>query len=60
MYICPTCNKRFKEEEKLTKHFLICWKEKNPYHISKEAPKSENIEIRIINSDMENFFNSLK
>ena len=36
MYFCPTCNKKFPTEEKVVKHFLVCWKEKNPYHQSKE------------------------
>ncbi len=59
MYICPICKKEFKEEEKLVKHLSICWKEKNPYHKSKEAPRSENVVTRTINNDMENFFNSI-
>ena len=60
MYICPICNRKFKEEEKLVKHFLTCWKEKNPFHTSKEAPRSEDVEIRTINEDVMDFFNSLK
>ena len=56
MYICPTCNKKFNEEERLVKHFLTCWKEKNPYHQSKEAPYSESVETRTINDDVANFF----
>ena len=56
MYICPTCSKKFEKEEKLTKHFLSCWKENNPNHISKEAPRSEDIETREINEDMKAFF----
>ena len=53
MYICPICNRKFEKEEKLAKHFLPCWKENNPFHISKEAP-------RIVNDDIMNFFNSFK
>lgn len=56
MYICPTCQKEFPTEEQIVKHFSTCWKEKNPYHQAKEAPRSEN-EIREINSDVLNFFN---
>lgn len=59
MYICPVCKRKFEKEEKLTKHFLICWKEKNPFHMSKEAPRSEDIEKRVINDDIIDFFNSL-
>ena len=51
MYICPTCHRRFQEEQKLTKHFLSCWKEQHPFHQSKPAPKGK---------DIMNFFNSFK
>ena len=60
MYICPTCNRKFNEEERLVKHFLACWKEKNPYHQSKEAPYSESVETRTINDDVANFFRMLE
>lgn len=46
MYICPTCKKGFEKEENLTKHFLSCWKEQHPSHVSKSAPRSESIETR--------------
>lgn len=59
MYICPTCNKSFETEERIQKHFLKCWKEKNPYHQSKPAPRSEDVETVEINDDVVNFFNSL-
>ena len=60
MYICPTCNKGFKKEEIFTKHFLKCWKEEHPYHKSKPAPRSEDINTREDNEDILNFFNSFK
>ena len=60
MYICPTCNKQFNTEEIVAKHFLKCWKEKNPCHKSKPAPRSEDVNTREINSDVMNFFNSFK
>lgn len=60
MYICPTCNKEFIEKEKLTKHFLSCWKEQNPYYKSKPAPRSADIETREVSNDIANFFNSLE
>lgn len=60
MYICPTCNRKFEKEEIFQKHFLTCWKEQNPYHKSKPAPRGEDIETRKISNDIVNFFNSLK
>ena len=60
MYICPTCNKQFEAEEHLVKHFLKCWKDKNPNHQSKSAPRSEDITTRSMNDDVTNFFNSFK
>ena len=57
MYICPTCGKQFENDEVLTKHFLKCWKEKNPTHKSKPAPRSEDINTRTISDDIMNFFN---
>lgn len=60
MYICPTCKKGFEKEENLTKHFLSCWKEQHPFHVSKSASRSENIETRQVNEDIMNFFNSFK
>ena len=60
MYICPTCSKEFEKEEDLVKHFLKCWKDKNPNHQSKPAPRSEDINTREINEDVMNFFNSFQ
>ena len=60
MYICPTCNHSFEEEEILTKHFLKCWKDKNPNHRSKAAPRSEDINTKEITSEISDFFNSFK
>lgn len=60
MYICPTCKKGFEKEENLTKHFLSCWKEQHPFHVSKSAPRSESIETRQVNEDIMDFFNSFK
>lgn len=59
MFICPTCNKEFKTEELIQKHFLACWKEQHPYHKSKDAPHSENIETREISNDIMNFFETI-
>lgn len=55
MYICPTCKRKFEKEESLSKHFLPCWKEQHPSHVSKSAPRSENIETRQVNEDIMNF-----
>ena len=60
MYICPTCNKEFNTEGSVQKHFLACWKEVHPFHQSKSAPHSEDIETREDNEDILNFFNSLR
>jgi uncharacterized Zn-finger protein len=60
MYICPTCGKQFENEDALVKHYLKCWKEKNPHIRSKSAPRSEDIETRESSSEIENFFNSFK
>ena len=60
MYICPTCKREFHTEEHLVKHFLICWKDKNPNHRSNPAPRSADINTRQISNDITNFFNSFK
>lgn len=60
MYICPTCNKQFTNEDILVKHFNKCWKEQNINHRPKDAPRSEDITTRTINDDVINFFNSFK
>jgi hypothetical protein len=58
MYICPVCNKEIEKEDDAVKHFLRCWKEKNPHHKSKSAPYSEDINTREVSDDVMNFFNS--
>lgn len=60
MFFCPTCQKEFIEEEKLVKHMSKCWREKNPSHKSKPAPRSEDIVSKQINDDIIAFFNSFK
>ena len=60
MYICPVCNQQFKEAQVLVKHYLSCWKKENPHLRSKPAPRSEDINTREVNEDIENFFNSFK
>ena len=60
MYICPTCGKQFENDEVLTKHFLKCWKEKNPNHKSKPAPRSADIDTREDSQEILDFFNSFK
>ena len=60
MYICPVCNQQFKEEQVFVKHYLSCWKKENPHLRSKPAPRSEDINTREVNEDIENFFNSFK
>lgn len=58
MYICPTCNKEFDSEDKIIKHYLSCWKELHPSHVSKDAPRSADVVTKQINDDVANFFNS--
>lgn len=60
MYICPTCGREFDMEKRISKHFLTCWKDRHPNHISKEAPRSENIVSKEVSDDIMNFFNSFK
>lgn len=60
MFVCPSCEKLFFEEEDLVKHFLSCWKKKYPVCKSKEAPHSKGIETRVVNEDISNFFDSLR
>ena len=56
MYICPTCNRQFKNAETIAKHSLGCWREHNPNYRSKEAPHSENIIQREIDDNVLAFF----
>lgn len=60
MYICPICNREFTTDIAVAKHSLACWREKNPNHKSKPAPRSEDVVNREINDNVMNFFNSLK
>ena len=60
MYICPVCSKQCDTEDILVKHYGRCWREKNPNHKSKPAPRSEDINTREDNQDILNFFNSFK
>ena len=60
MFVCPTCNKQFETEDTLVKHYLKCWKEEHPYHQSKSAPRSEDINTRKVSNDIMDFFNSFK
>ena len=60
MYICPTCKKEFLTEGDVVKHYLKCWKEKNPCHTSKPAPQSEDVNTKQISADVANFFNSFQ
>ena len=60
MYICPTCNKGFKNAEDVAKHSLQCWREHNPNHKPKPAPCKGNVTERQINEDIQNFFISFR
>lgn len=60
VYICPTCYKEFKSEEEVATHFLKCWKEQNPHHKSKPAPRGKDITTAEVSEDIASFFESLK
>lgn len=60
MFICPICQKQFETEDIIVKHFLKCWKEKNPYHMSKRIPQSPDIITREISNDVLDFFAALQ
>ena len=60
MYICPTCGREFQTENKIAKHFLSCWKEQNPFHQPKEAPRGDDITTRSVSNDILDFFNSFQ
>ena len=60
MFICSICGKQFEMEDALVKHMSKCWREKNPTHKSKPAPRSADINTREENQDILNFFNSFK
>lgn len=60
IYVCPTCGKEFNSKEEITTHLLKCWKEQNPHHKSKPAPRSEDITMIEVNEDVKKFFASLQ
>ena len=60
MFVCSTCGKQFDTKDALTNHFMKCWKEQHPYHKSKPAPRSEDINTREDNQEILNFFQSFK
>ena len=60
MYICPTCKQEFVTEDLAVKHYLKCWRDKNPCHKSKPAPRSEPIVIREVSTEITNFFNAFQ
>ena len=60
IYVCPTCGKELSNEEEIATHFLKCWKEQNPHHKSKPAPRSEDIVTTEVNEDIMKFFTTLQ
>ena len=60
MYICPICQRAFDKEEVASKHYLKCWKEKNPCHQAKSAPRSEDLNTREITNEVADFFSSFQ
>lgn len=60
MYICPVCAKEFEDEDVMVKHYLFCWKQAHPYHKSKPAPRSEDINTCEANDDVLDFFKEFR
>lgn len=60
MYVCPICNKEYPTEEAVAKCFLQCWKENNPIHKSKNAPRTEDRVERQCTQEIEDFFKGLE
>ena len=62
MYICPICKCEFEDEKenRMSRHFLKCWKENNPNHKTNSIEPSETIETREENKDITDFFASLQ
>lgn len=60
MYICPFCEQEFNKSEDVAKHSLSCWRKRHPHHKSQPAPRLEDINIREADTNVFNFFNSLK
>lgn len=58
MYICPICNRGYKNPDDVAKHSLQCWREHNPNHQSKPAPSKGNFTEREVSEDIKNFFAS--
>ena len=56
MYVCPVCGKQFEKDDALVSHYGKCWRERNPNHKSKPAPRSEDINTREVNDEILNFF----
>ena len=59
MFICPTCQAEYNNEDLMRLHFLSCWKEKHPYHKSKSAPHSDDIVTKEVSNDIMDFFKGL-
>lgn len=57
MYICPTCHRGFNDEEIIAKHFLQCWRNRNPNHESTPSPLKTTTE-REVSEEVTNFFAS--
>lgn len=60
MFLCSSCGRAFYSEGELTDHFLKCWKEQHPFHNSKPAPRSADINTREATADITKFFEGLK
>lgn len=59
-YLCPICKKEYKEEEKVAKCFLKCWKDTHGEVKSKNAPRSEDKITRQCGSEVFDFFEKIQ
>lgn len=60
MFLCSCCGRAFYSESELTDHFLKCWRAQNPFHNSKPAPRSADVNTREVAADIAKFFEGLK
>lgn len=60
MYICSSCGGAFLTENSMLEHYMKCWKDKNPGHTSKPAPRSQDTETCTGAQQMESFLEGLK
>ena len=60
MYFCPVCNRSFEKEDAVRRHYLACWRERNPSAKSTPAPHLQDISVSFVDDDVMRFFEGLK